>query len=1097
MQNHLFMKGLLLVVGLGLAACSDPVTTPDASNDTSLAPDQQIQGDTELTSDTELIPDTELTLDAETPPDVTPPVGTDRVVLDLDTAFHPPGTGFVRARQAQSAEDLIPGEVAQGLPGDYLLENAHGRYLIGFGHRAVGACSWNGNPIETELISGGTSTGSVLGEICFLLNISQTVRPEHLEVIEDGSSGRAVIAVTGRVVPLDFLNLTTTVNSFAPGLADLLDFDPERPLPFRVTFYYVLHPESRSLRVLTALRNDGVADEYFVAVQLMLSGSTGGYFSPLGAKKGWGHNSLGPSNLVADPISFIGYFARHAGYAILPDPDPGLTDGLGDVLPAGAGMVAISGVVALAYSVTDVLPLVLTSQADWPTTQGMQHVPLNGVHTIGYRLYPSDGSVATAADLIYQDLGVETTAISGRVVDHTGAPSAGVRVSALKDGVRSFNMAWTDADGAFAMRVPRGTYTLRLRDDDVPTTIATVEATEATLALGDVAVIQPATLIISVQTPDGAPTPARVVIACAAACPALVYSSLERDSIFQAPGGWYRLIEVGVDGQATVALPPGEFRVAVNRGMTWSTWPADLNATGGEAITAIAGETVSLIAEIAKVVDTSGALGADFHVHAMASPDSQVSNRARVLDLMAGGLDVIVSTDHDAIADFAPAIAELGAGAQITSIVGCEITTSGLGHVNAFPLEPDPTARRGGPIDWSGDSEYHLSLEQLVDEIRAHPGEQVVQLNHPSTPMGAIGLLGVDVLTGQSFTVAEALRMAPTTPDPITGDTGLWSEGFDALELYNGFGVDDFWRYFRWSLAMIGRGFSPTGTAVTDTHGIYGSLGASPRSFVFVDEGADSPATLDVGHLVDRIRGGALIGTNGPFMRVEVQNTSGERAGLGDTLRVVDGTAVLRVKLEMPVWIDVDTVDVYINMPAEGLIGAPGVGLTTPLEPTTSVPVAWTADHRTLVAEGQTTHHRLRQVVDVPLTVTADSYVVVVAHGRVARTMRLVVGGSPAPMAFSNPIFIDTDGNGYDNPPLAAARAARLAGAGDKRLRQAEIDKAQRDRIIIPEGSRPTVEDLARLIDALSCKHGVEDAPHHHDHGGRGAIVPKSVPRGK
>lgn len=1062
---HALVVALALALGVSTASGCDSETP--AAVDTS-APEDAADHDVDEAD----APEPDSIEDTATGPD------TDRVLLDLDEALDPPGAGFVRARQVEDAADLIPGAVAQGMVGDWLLENAHGRYLVGFGHRAIGPCSWDGNPIETEALRGEEGTGSALGEICFLMNVSQTVAPEHVEILEDGASGRAVIAVTGRVVPLDFLNLSTMVGGFAPGLLDLLDFDPDRPLPFRVTFYYALTPESRSLRVLTAVRNDGADDEFFVAVQLVLSGSTGSYFTPLGSRRGWGEPSLS-DGFTADPVSFLAYISRASGYAVVPDPDPRMAA----ALPVGAGMLAVSGAAALIYGTTDVLGLLLAPQASWPDTPGMLRVAPGGVRTVGYRLYPSDGTVAGAADLIYPDLEVPTTRLTGQVVDHAGSPRADVRVNALRDGERTFSMTRTDADGRFAMHVPRGTYTLRLRDDGVLTSVPDVAAAEDAVDLDVIALTRPGTLAVTVTTPDGAPTPARVVIACAAECPDAVQDSRERSPSFAPPNGWLRIVELGVDGQATVPLAPGTYRVSVNRGMTHTTWPQDATDTGGALVEVVAGEALPVAAEIAPVVDTRGTLSADFHIHAMASPDSSVANRERVLDMLSGGLEVMVSSDHDAVTDFQPAIDALGAADHIRGVIGNEITTSHLGHINAFPLTRQSPSRRGGAFDWSGGGDFLVTLQELIDATREHPGEQVVQLNHPGAPMGAIGTLQIDVLTGFSFADPLDLRMAPTTADPVTGDTGLWSEEFDAIELMNGFSVDDFWGYFRWWIAMVGRGFSPTGTAVTDTHGIYGSLGAAPRSFVFVDDDKDTPATFDLPHFVDRVRAGALVGTSGPFMRVEVEAGGGETAGVSGTLDASSGAVTARITLEMPAWIDVDTLDLYLNVPGEGLAGDPGEAVEEPVEPTLRVAVTWDPDvHRELVATGTLEHHRLRQVIEVPLEITADSYLVVLAHGASARPMRPVIAGAAKPLAFSNPVFLDFDGGGYDKPPLAALSAERRRQSG-----QARAAAARAKKVILPAGEPVDRADLARLLEAMTCDHSGPDAtPHHHDHGRRG-----------
>ena len=1063
---HLRLLSPLLVIAFLLTACpgGEDVEEPDVSED--------VESPEEDTSDD---PDTDDDADAGEDPDAT-----DRVLLDFDHHFDPPSSGFVRATQIDDPADLIDGEVSQALLGDWLLENDHGRYIVGLDERAIGPCSWDGNPIETEALIDGDGTESVLGEICFLINVGQTVAPEHVEILEDGSNGRAIIAVTGRTTALDFLNLNAMAGDFAPGLLDNLDIDPNRAPPLRVTFYYVLTPESRSLRVLTALRNDGDAPEYFVAAHLVLSGSTGSYFTPLGYHKGWGYRSLGLEALVADPVSFLGYIADHAGYVVVPDP----AEHMERALPVGAGMLAVSGAVALVHGTTNVIQLLTAQEPNWPTTQGMIGLPAGDTTTVGYRLYPSDGTVATAADWVYQDLGVDTAQISGRVVDHEGTPQADVKISALRDGDRTYNMTRTASDGTFSMRVPFDTWELRLRHDLVLTSHTDIDVTGADVHLGDLDLREPALLSISVQTPDEDPTPARVIIACPGGCPEAP-DGRERDPLFQAPMGWFRLVELGVDGQASIPLAPGDYLITVNRGMTWTTWPQDATEAAGFPISVDAGDTVELTAEIAQVVDTTGVLSADFHVHAMASPDSQTSKRERVLDLMAGGLDVIVSTDHDAVADFGPTISALGADQQVTSIIGNEITSSNLGHINAFPLEYDPTHRRGGALDWSNGSTYHMDLQSVIDAVREHPGEQVIQLNHPGMPMGAIGLMNVDLFTGISLTPPETLWKEPREADPDTGDTGLWSEEFDAIEVYNGFNMGNFWGYFRWWITMVGRGFSPTATAVSDTHGIYGSLGASPRSWVFVDDAHDTPSTMALDHFVDRVRYGALVGTNGPFMRVEIENPDGEIAAIGDTLDASDGEVIARITLEMPEWIDVDTLDLYFNVPAEDLQGQPGQTNTSALEPTQRIQVQWDpTDHRELVASGQYEHHRLRQTIEVPLEITADSYLVVMARGLSARTMRPVLSSGTAPLAFSNPIFLDFDGGGYDNPPLADAVAAMQE---DLSRPQMLLERAREDRVIIPRGEPLTAENLGRLIEALTCDHGdPEETPHHHHHPERG-----------
>jgi hypothetical protein len=1007
--------------------------------------------------------------------------GLRRVELDLDEHFDAPGQGFVRAAQVVTEEELIAGEVAQGIVGDWLLENDRGRYLIGFGEKAIGPCSWDGNPIEVESVRDEERRGSVLGEICLLLNVGQTMKPEIVEILEDGEEGRAIVAVTGVPAALDFLNLRAMVDGFAPGLLDMLDFDPDRPLPFTITVYYVLTPESRSMRVLTAVRNDGEEKEYFIGAQLVLSGSTGSYFTPLGRQKGWGYASLGVDNLRADPVSYLGYIARHSGYAVVPDP----VEHMENDLPVGAGMLAVSGAAGLVYGATDLLGTLTARRNVWANTPGYIGVDPGGVATLGYRLYPSpSGNLSDVTGDIFADLGVETRQIEGQVLDAGGEPREGVKVAFLKDGDRTYTGGWTDAQGRFAAELPPGSWEVRFRDDGVLTRVQGVELGEEDLDLGEVELVEAAVVTVRVRTPEGAVTPARLVISCAGDCGERRQDSRELDPLVQPPGSWLRIEEIGVSGETTFLMAEGSYRFAVNRGMTWSVWPEDATTTGGELIALNWGQELELEVEIAEVIDTTGTLSSDFHIHAMASPDSQVSDQQRVLDFLAGGLDVMVSSDHDAVVDFAPAIRALGAEGFIASVVGTEITASNLGHINAFPIEVDESARRGGPLDWSNDGGENLILQEVIDAVRLHPGEQIIQLNHPRVPTGAIGNLQVDPLTGQSFADPAAMRMPADFVDPITGDTGLWSEEFDALEVYNGFSLGAFWAVFRWWLAMIGRGFAPTGTAVSDTHGLYYSLGASPRSFIFVDVDKDTPSTLEVEHFVERIRAGALVGTNGPFMRVWAENGAGARADLGEVLDASEGAVTLKIAIEVPDWIDVDTLQIFMNMDAEELLpGAPGQAIDDRLEPTMELSVSWNAqEHRELVATGAREHYRWRQVVEVPLEIEEDSYVVVLARGINGRSMRPVIANPALPFAFSNPLFFDFDGNGYDNPPLKNAREERLALSRELRMRAMELESRE---LIIAPGEELTEENLGRLLEALRCNHGDGQTHvhgHHHDH---------------
>ena len=94
-------------------------------------------------------------------------------------------------------------------------------------------------------------------------------------------------------------------------------------------------------------------------------------------------------------------------------------------------------------------------------------------------------------------------------------------------------------------------------------------------------------------------------------------------------------------------------------------------------------------ATLGRIVDTTGWMSADLHVHAINSTDSAVRNSLRAANFLAEGVDVLLSTDHEVITDFAPIVRELGAEQLMATMIGEEVTTFSHGHFNAFPLVRD------------------------------------------------------------------------------------------------------------------------------------------------------------------------------------------------------------------------------------------------------------------------------------------------------------------------------------------------------------------------------------------------------------------------
>lgn len=980
-------------------------------------------------------------------PDMARPPAGSPVAVDLAPYLDPiPGASRARVFVAQNPGELPGGPAATGRRGDYVLENGKARFVVEQGARVIGPCPYGGNLIDADVVRPAGEAGEdALGEICLFIHLAQTVAPDVFQIVNDGSDGRAaVLAVTGHLELLDFINVNGLLSGFG-GAALRLGFATEELQPLTVTTYYILRPGDQGVRVVTALRNDGAAAVHTPVGHFIDSGGETDFFNPYGPFGGHGYRDLSPEALEADPLVILGFLSPRGGHAYVPKPDPRLVF----EAPRGGSYVTVSGVAVSLLGNDQVLPTLLARPASHPGLAGILHLEPGAQSVLEHWHFTTGANPAAMLDAAWGSLGVEIGRIEGQVAGPNG-PLPGVRVAAVDAQGRSLSLARTDADGRYGFAVPVGTVKVRAYTPDrAPVEQGEVAVVGTEVRTVDLAMRPEAALRVHLRRPGGEPTAGKVTVLCDGACPNAP-TPADRDVTFDGPLEGVAVVAfAGMDGELTLPLAPGNYKVVVSRGPTWSVWPADGVASGGFAFTLDASEVEEITAEIAQVVDTSGALSADFHVHAINSPDSPVPNEERARTFLAEGVDVLVGTDHDFITDFAPVIAAIGAGAELASLVGLELTTFDYGHYNGYPVAHQPGSPNGGAFDWAGGAAAGKTPAEIFQWFKeANPGEVVVQVNHPNG--GFFRAVQADVLRGRSFQDPTVFRLPATVPDPVTGDTGLWDEGFTAFELFNGPARGKFWQIFRWWLQMVGRGFHPTATAVSDTHRRFTDEAGNPRSYVFLPEGADTIGEFDPQALATAVNAGRLVGSSGPFMRVGV--AAGEAtAGVGETLATAPGPVEVRVHLQTPEWMQVTEVQLFVNV-AEGLGIDEDQPAQDPLPPTVAVPAGWDEAVRVEVAPG---HARKERTLTVPLEVAADSYVIVVVHGDDGPSMFPVVSGRGSrPLAYSNPTFIDVDGGGFNVFPLAGLAAGEA--------------KARAPRAV---GRQATEADLRQVIEATAHEH--------------------------
>jgi hypothetical protein len=210
---------------------------------------------------------------------------------------------------------------------------------------------------------------------------------------------------------------------------------------------------------------------------------------------------------------------------------------------------------------------------------------------------------------------------------------------------------------------------------------------------------------------------------------------------------------------------------------------------------------------------------------------------------------------------------------------------------------------------------------------------------------------------------------------------------FDAMEILNGDGHEAGQLLRLDWYALLAQGHARTGTANSDTHGP-GQLAGFPRNFVWRGEGES---------FSELVRAGRLFGTNGPLVvRFQVD---GELPGSLVTAK--EGQVRVDYAFASAPWVPVDERRLLIN----------GTGRVERLPKNRgSVVVTLERDaFITLEAGAPLEASREAWIESHP-----GLYTEVLAPGHV-------------PVAFTNPVFVDVDGNGVFDPPGLDGVAAGIA----------------------------------------------------------------------
>ncbi len=583
-----------------------------------------------------------------------------------------------------------------------------------------------------------------------------------------------------------------------------------------------------------------------------------------------------------------------------------------------------------------------------------------------------------------------TGKVEGRVIDRDG--KAAIHASVLVTVGQTELPAYPSGAGLFSLPLPPGQYETRLFDLGRPQERRRFTVDQGTTTHLSFSPPRASAVRFRIQDAEGKPSPAKVQFLGINGT-----STPYLGTNYRAHGCDHQYHSH--DGHFTQQVPAGNYRIRITRGPEFDLVERDIQV--GE------GEHVEVEAVLERTVDTEGWISTDYHSHSTPSGDNHCNSDDRIINFAAEHMEFIPATEHYRLYDWQPHIDRLNLSEKVATVIGIELSGPGH-HLNAFPLQYHPLRPDGGAPRWQIDPRLNaIVLRNLFGE--AH--RKWVQVNHPQ--VGEVfndrdadgvadgGFLGFEDLIDAAETWStEILNLKPTYERTTVLDS-------EVVRGYRVLGVAEVMRRslgtstppsqslrtsitqnrtFGW-LQLLNQGRHMWCVAVSDAHRVFGRSGVGGWR-TYVGSSTDEPGEIDPDEIIRHSKAGQMMITNGPFL--EVRTADGWPIG---ARIVAPGSVTLKVQVQTPNWLDIDRVQILVNgrQPSQ-------YNFTR-------------ATHPAMFHNGVVQFDE-----DVQVKLSQDAHLIVVATGE-SSTLQKGWGRSPQgrmhPVAFTNPIYADVDGNGF------------------------------------------------------------------------------------